>query len=221
MNLSIDCINLGMLGNNVYYISDGSSGMLVDPSCESKRILKWLDNRNVSAIILTHFHFDHIGAAADMRDALGVEVYATEEDAPFVENQDAAPRLHRKTTPCTVDRRLNDGDNITVGKMKWKIIETPGHTPGSMCLYSTVARVDGFLPSGIKIDSNSDSICNGVCISGDTLFYHAHGRTDFEDGSQIDMNRSLQRLSSLPDETLVLPGHGPATTIAAERGVVL
>ena len=221
MKIAIDCIVLGFLDNNVYYLSDGKKGILIDPSCEGNRILKWLDNHNVSAIVLTHFHFDHIGAAAQLRDSLGVEVYATEKDALFVENPDAAPGFHRKTTPCIVDKRLVDGEFISIGEMNWKVIETPGHSHGSMCLYTSDVEIEGVLPNGIKIDTSSNFTCNGVCVSGDTLFYHTHGRTDYADGSQSDMIKSLQRLACLPDNTLVLPGHGHATTISAERGIML
>ena len=99
---------------------------------------------------------------------------------------------------------LNDGDTLTVGNMKWKVIATPGHTPGGICLF---------------LDSEYGEYIEraNVLISGDTLFAGSIGRTDFEGGNDAQMRKSLKRLSQLPDDTLVLPGHNSLTTIGDEQ----
>ena len=105
---------------------------------------------------------------------------------------------------CPVDRTVAHGDVVEVGNMKWKVIETPGHTPGSICLFDIPQF--GNHPKGLP-----------VLISGDTLFAGTIGRTDFEGGSMADMRASLKKLAALPDDTAVLPGHNNLTTIGAER----
>ncbi|HIW75472.1 MULTISPECIES: MBL fold metallo-hydrolase [Gordonibacter] len=205
--VSVEYLVLGMLENNVYIISDGSSVFVVDPSCEPDRIMKALNGRVPEAIVLTHRHFDHVGAAEALRERTGAPVVASVVDAPMICGDEPTPLSDRPFTPCPVDRVLKDGETFQVGSMPWKVIATPGHTPGGMCLYLD-AR-DGSNPKGAP-----------VLVSGDTLFAGSIGRTDFAGGSLKQMRASLKRLATLPNNTKVLPGHGPTTTIGAERGPV-
>ena len=192
---------LGPIENNVYLISDGKATMVVDPSCEVERILEALGGAKVDAIVLTHCHYDHTGAAAALRKATGAPVYASAADAPEVENP--TDELGR-SVPCPVDVRVAHGDVLAVGSMEWKAVITPGHTKGSMCLLCIPQF--GSRPDGLP-----------VLISGDTLFAGGVGRTDFPGGSMAEMCDSIRRLAKLPDDVAVLPGHGELTTIGAER----
>jgi glyoxylase-like metal-dependent hydrolase (beta-lactamase superfamily II) len=194
---------MGGIDNNVYIISDDKATMVVDPTCEPDVILQALEGAPLDTIILTHEHYDHIGAAAALREMTGAQVVACEPDVFKIEHPDQSD-IDLGGNPCRVDRVVDHGDVVEVGNMKWKIIATPGHTPGSMCLFNIPAF--GNHERGLP-----------VLISGDTLFAGTIGRTDFEGGSMEDMRASLKKLAALPDDTAVLPGHYSLTTIGAER----
>ncbi len=200
--VAIDYQILGMIQNNTFVISDGKATIVVDPSCEVDRIVDLLDGRTCDAIFCTHHHSDHVGALKELRDRTGATVYASEIDASVIENQ---PRAYGMQAPsCEVDVRLKDKDTVRVGGMSWKVIATPGHTPGGICFY---------------LDSQYGSAIEkyNVLVSGDTLFCGTIGRTDFEGGNDAQMRTSLRRLSQLPDDTVVLPGHNSLTTIGDEQ----
>lgn len=201
--VDVEYLVLGQLQNNVYLISDGEGTMVVDPSCDVDAILAALGDRKLDAIVLTHNHNDHTGAAAALREATGAVVVASEADAEGVEHP--APGAFLDAAPaCPVDRRVSHGDVVTVGGMAWKVIATPGHTKGSMCLF--------LIP---QFGNHEDGL--PVLVSGDTLFAGTVGRTDFEGGSMAEMAASIKKLAFLPDDTAVLPGHHDLTTIGAER----
>ena len=164
-------------------------------------------HRNSEYGVAAHWRYKETGAsrpgAAELREATGAPVIASAVDAPLIEE----PRdedLSTRGVPCPVDRTVAHGDVVEVGNMKWKVIATPGHTPGSICLFDIPQF--GNHPKGLP-----------VLISGDTLFAGTVGRTDFAGGSMADMRASLKKLAALPDDTAVLPGHNNLTTIGAER----
>lgn len=205
--LPIHFMVMGPIENNVYIISDDAATIVVDPTCDSDVIigaLEKLGKKKLDAIILTHSHSDHVGAAAKLRRLTGATVIASKADAPYIERTVKPLRDDHEFPACEVDQPVDDGDVIQIGNMAWKVVLTPGHTPGSMCLF---------------LDPQFGVVKDGapVLISGDTLFYGSIGRTDFEGGSMPDMRASLKRLAVLPDQTVVLPGHGEQTTIGAER----
>ena len=172
--------------------------------------MRAVGGREVVAIVLTHHHSDHMGAAAALREATGAPVIASAVEAYLVESPKKVGTAPLPLPdPCPVDRRVEDGETLQVGDVAWRVLLTPGHSKGSMCLLAEPGSVPG-APEGSA----------PVLLSGDTLFAGAIGRTDFAGGSIDDMRASLRKLEKLPDETIVLPGHGPATTIAAERGRV-
>jgi glyoxylase-like metal-dependent hydrolase (beta-lactamase superfamily II) len=203
--VDVSYLVMGPLENNVYIIGDGEGVFVVDPSTDASKIVAALDGRKLDAIVLTHSHWDHVGAAAELRALTGAPVIASVGDADAVESP-SSDGTSRTALACTVDRRVKTGDLIHVGSMEWKVIETPGHTPGSMCLFCIPQN--GNHPGGLP-----------VLVSGDTLFAGATGRTDFEGGSDADMAKSMKKLAKLPDDVAVLPGHNSLTTIGNSRRV--
>lgn len=191
----------GPIANNTYVISDDQATFVVDPSHDVDAIMSLVGNRSIDAIVLTHHHADHVSALKELKDKTGATVYASAIDAPVIENQ---PKGFPPAESCKVDVRLNDKDTLKLGNMAWKVILTPGHTPGGICLF---------------LESDKGKYLDGanVLISGDTLFCGSIGRTDFEGGNDRQMRASLRRLSQLPNDTLVLPGHNSLTTIADEQ----
>ncbi len=202
--VSVEYLVLGMIQNNVFIISDDAATIVVDPSCKADEILKAVGNRKVDAIILTHRHSDHVGAAKALRDKTGATVIASAIDAPIISGEQKLPHDDMRFEPCPVDQTVADGDILKIGNMPWKVISTPGHTPGGICLF--LAPQFGSNPQGAP-----------VLISGDTLFCGSIGRTDFQGGDMRAMRASLKRLAALPDDTIVLPGHESLTRIGDER----
>ena len=203
--LPAEFLVMGALANNVYIIgNEETSVFVVDPCCDAKRILEALDGRVPEAIVLTHCHWDHVGAAADLREATGAKVVASAIDGAVISGDAELGSEHRRFTPCPIDQVVADGDVLELAGMPWKVIATPGHTPGGICLFADPQL--GGNPEGAPI-----------LVSGDTLFCGTIGRTDFAEGSMDDMRKSLKKLAVLPDETVVLPGHNNLTRIGNER----
>ena len=201
--IPISCLVLGLLDNNVYIADDGEGCFVVDPSCDADRIIEALEGRKLDAIVITHAHGDHTGAVRELHDATGAKVITSSLEAPYVDGTTAYGGHSMRSKPCPVDQTVDDDDVFEIGNVKMKVIATPGHTTGGICLL--IEPLDG--QAGAP-----------VLFSGDTLFAGTHGRADFEESSMDDMLKSLIRLSLLPEETVVLPGHGALTTIAQESG---
>lgn len=202
--VDVEVLVMGPIDNNVYLVGDGTSTFVVDPTCDAPRILKALGERTLDAIVITHAHWDHLGAACDLQAKTGAPVIASAVDAPVIAGQKSLGANHRPFKHCMVNQKVADGDIVEIGAMKWQVIATPGHTPGSICLFTDPA--DGARPDDAP-----------VLVSGDTLFAGTHGRTDFDGGSPADMRASLRRLAELPEATVVLPGHNNLTTIGREK----
>ncbi|NKE73168.1 MBL fold metallo-hydrolase [Candidatus Manganitrophus noduliformans] len=176
------------------------TAVVFDPGDEADEILGSLARHQLKAVFLfhTHAHLDHIGATDLVRTKTGAAAGLHEEDMPLCENLHIQASLFGLPTPPTppIDRFLKHGDSFSFGKEKVEVIHTPGHTPGSVSFH-----VPAF----------------GL-LTGDTLFAGSVGRTDLWGGSHPTLINSIQkRLLSFPDETAVLPGHGPRTTIGRER----
>ena len=205
---------LGMVQTNCYFVykEDGKDHhpgvqhdeetpcIFFDPADRGVMIYEELRERGfkVEAIYLTHAHFDHIGGADKLKELSGAKIYAYEKEMKVC--QDPYYNLSSDfgmTLTVDPDEYLEDGAECEAAGLKFRLIATPGHTEGSCCYY-------------FKDDD--------ILISGDTLFEGSVGRTDFPGGSMSTLVRSCrEKLFTLPDKTIVYPGHGPATTIGYEK----
>jgi len=197
-------VQVGPLQSNCWLVWEGSGpALVVDPGDDLEWILDALGGREVEAIVLTHCHFDHLSAAEGLVEATGAPLMVHAEDAPFVSTpQGTGSALFgfEGGLAPQPDRILEDGDIVTAGTVSVEILSTPGHTPGGICL---LAR------------SANESVPH--LFSGDTLFAGSVGRTDFPRGDSRALAHSIAlKLTSLPAETPVHPGHGPDTTIGRE-----
>jgi len=172
---------------------------VIDPGDEADRILRTLaeSKLTVTQIINTHGHFDHVGANRRMKQATGAPILIHALDAPMLQmlsRSAAAWGMSAENSPPP-DRTIDEGDTISVGAITFKVIHTPGHTPGGVSLHA-----DGYL------------------FVGDTLFAGSVGRTDFPGGDFDALKSSIQqKLFTLGDEVQVFTGHGPETTIGEEK----
>ncbi|MEA4965995.1 MAG: MBL fold metallo-hydrolase [Oscillospiraceae bacterium] len=186
-----DVLTLGDYGTNCYLCWDEQTGgcAVIDPGYAPETILRALQDRSLrpKMILLTHGHFDHVGAVRSLAEALRLPVYLCEKDLSL------PPEL-TCGAPLFYTNEYQEGDTVSLDALRFQVLETPGHTPGSVCLQ-----------------------CGDVLFTGDTLFAGSCGRTDFSGGSWDDMLRSLCRLAALPGDFTVLPGHGPASTLEEER----
>ncbi|MBL0160059.1 MAG: MBL fold metallo-hydrolase [Bryobacterales bacterium] len=153
----------------------------------------------VQAIVITHAHIDHIGGAAKLKALTGAPVYMNENDQPLYDHLDTQAGWLGMAPPerTTIDTPARDGDTLQLGETEIQILHTPGHTQGSLCL---------FVPT------------EEVLIAGDTLFRDSIGRTDLPGGDGRQIIRSIHnQLLTLPEDTQVICGHGPSTTIGREK----
>ncbi len=194
---------LGIVSTNCYiiYREGGSQAIIVDPADRPDRILEECRKLglNVSAVLLTHGHFDHITAAQNLRSETGCRVYGAEAEARLLKEPEMnlSCKMGRQKVSLIADEEVKDGQMLTLLDWNWKVIATPGHTAGSVCYY-------------LKDED--------VLISGDTLFYESLGRTDLPTGNSGQIVSSIcEKLFSLPDDTIVYPGHGDPTTIGHEK----
>lgn len=183
-------LNVGQLQTNCYMVwATGSTGCaVIDPGSEADRILQAAQSKGltVEAVLLTHGHFDHVGAVKKLHAQTGCKVYMNIKEL-------ALPSSLTDGTLFYTDN-YNQGDTVTAGGLTFSVMETPGHSEGSVCLLS-----------------------GDVIFSGDTLFAGTCGRTDLPTGSWTEILKSLKMLTKLPGDYTVYPGHGPATTMNTER----
>jgi hydroxyacylglutathione hydrolase len=196
-------LTVGPYGTNCYVIGSESTkrGIIIDPGAEPKNILNVVDKLGLSIvwIVITHSHFDHIGALKQVKDTTGAElaIHQSEGEGAMQVIAQALGGVMSGSIgkPAKPDKFVDDGDLIEVDDLKFTVLHTPGHSRGGICL-----------------------VGHGMVFSGDTLFNCGVGRTDFPGCSDIQLMDSIRKkLMTLPDETIVFPGHGPKTTIGNER----
>lgn len=186
----------GALLANCYIIGDKESVIVIDPGDEGEKIYDFIfkNNLNVSEIVLTHGHFDHIGAVSYLKEKTNaiISIHKDDKDMLLDKNENLAVTFTNMDVRAReADRLLLDNDIVKAGSYEFRVIHTPGHSMGGICLYG-----------------------EGILISGDTLFKGTIGRYDFGDYNLLI--KSVKKLALLPKETVVYPGHGDKTTIEYE-----
>lgn len=198
-----EILPVGMLQCNCSIFGDEQSGeaMVIDPGDNIGDIVAVLARHSltVKSIVITHAHIDHIGGAAKLKAITGAPVYMNEKDQTLYDGLDIQASWLGVATPdrTSVDANAREGDSLTLGGTGFHILETPGHTQGSISLW---------IPAENKL------------IAGDTLFRDSIGRTDLPGGDGRQILRSIHdKLLALPEDAAVIPGHGPNTTIGREK----
>ena len=192
---------LGPIENNNYLVVDETTkdAALIDATGMSDELVKDVENLNcdVKYILLTHGHFDHITGVQELKKYFGAKVFMNELDMDWVKNINLVlPQFDISPVEIPViDEFINDGDKIKIGGLIFKVISTPGHTKGGVCY-----------------------LIENVLFSGDTLFRDCVGRCDLPGGNYKDIQKSIkEKLFTLPEDTIVYPGHGAPTSIGYEK----
>jgi len=198
-----EILPVGPLRCNCSIIADETTGeaMVIDPGDEIEDILARVRKHNlqVKQIVITHAHIDHVGGAMKLRAATGAPILLNQNDYALLKMLDVQAAWIGVPAPgnMEIDRSVTTGESVSAGSHSATILHTPGHTEGSICLYFEAEK---------------------KLIAGDTLFAGSIGRTDLPGGSMQKIMRSLHdTVMTLPDETVVVPGHGELTTIGDER----
>ncbi|MEG0614688.1 MAG: MBL fold metallo-hydrolase, partial [Oscillospiraceae bacterium] len=199
--MKIYTLTLGALGTNCYIVANAeNNAVIIDPASDFQEIYGSIENKNLTPqkILLTHGHFDHIMAAAELADEYKIPVYIHENDVKLLSDTDLnlfdsfdSIEDFREISAAKV---LYDGDEIVQDELTFKVLHTAGHTGGSVCF-----------------------ICENALFSGDTLFAGSVGRTDMVGGNYENLKKSLKKIDDLTDNYKIYPGHGGATTLENER----
>ncbi len=198
---AVQTLMLGSLATNCYLVYTGENQVVAaDIGGDAEKLLRFIEERKLTLtkILLTHGHWDHIGAVAEVQRATGAEVYIHEQDAAML--SDTTLNLASWIDPwCDFEsimeyHTVKDGDVIEDGDAAFTVMHTPGHTKGSVCY-----------------------ICEDIILAGDTLFHMSRGRTDFPSGSDAEMLASFRKLRDLSGDYRVFPGHNESTTLEFER----
>ena len=186
--MNIHTLPLGDYQTNTYIVENGGHCVIIDAGYHPETILRFLNDHDLTAdaILLTHGHFDHVGAVRELAVELECPVYLHEKELSMPPMMTAGPLYYTHT--------YGEGDRLQLAGISFRVLHTPGHTPGSVCL-----------------------IAANHLFSGDTLFAGSCGRTDFPGGDWETICKSLQRLRTLPEDYTVYPGHGESTTLASEK----
>ncbi len=198
-----EILPVGLLQCNCSIFGDEQTreALVIDPGDNIDDILAVLEKHalRVKAIVITHAHIDHIGGAAKLKAATGAPVLMNQDDQELYDHLDVQASWLGMETPtrAAIDDAARDGDVLRLGAADFRVLHTPGHTQGSISLW---------IPAENKL------------IAGDTLFRDSIGRTDLPGGNPRQILRSIEdKLLGLPEETVVVPGHGPNTTIGREK----
>lgn len=206
--MRIERVLVGPLETNCWVVGDDDEVLVIDPGDDPASIEEAIGSRSVRGIVLTHAHFDHLGAVAELKATTPAPLIVHEADAGRLTSAHASGTggalfgFDRHVAP-PADVVVRDGDIIEVGAFELTVLHTPGHTQGGMSLF--VEGAGGRMPQ---------------LFSGDTLFAGSVGRSDFPGGDARVLARSIaEKLAPLPENTQVHPGHGPDTTIGREARI--
>ena len=185
--MNIQKLTLGLYQTNTYLLANDTEAVVIDPGYEADTILDALAGKTLKAILLTHGHFDHVGAVKELVAETGCEVWIHAAESTMPPMVTAGPLYFTHT--------YDEGDTVSpIAGVELTVLHTPGHTPGSVCL-----------------------LMGREMFSGDTLFACSFGRTDLPGGDPRKMMESLRRLASLQGNFFIHPGHGGSTTLDAEK----
>ncbi|RKQ37788.1 MBL fold metallo-hydrolase [Oceanobacillus halophilus] len=199
--MNVECLPVGPLGTNCYIVSKEKNALIIDPGGEPDKIIGYLNRIKAtpSAILLTHAHFDHIGAVEDLRNEFGIEVYLHTLEHSWLENPQlngSVAFIGNEISAKPPEHELKAG-KLNLRTFSFEVVHTPGHSPGSV---SFIFHEGNFI------------------IGGDVLFKQGIGRTDLPGGDLSQLEKSIQNhFYTLPDNFTVYPGHGPRTTIQDEK----
>lgn len=188
--LLFDTLPLGAYQTNCYILKNGGKALVIDPGYEPDTIASYLrrEGLTLEAILLTHGHFDHVGAVKELAAQTDCRVYLHPAETAMPPMMTAGKLYYTHT--------YGEGDVLELAGLSIRVLHTPGHTPGSVCL-----------------------LCQDVLFSGDTLFSGSCGRTDLPGGDWATIQESLKRLARIEADFTVCPGHGEATTLAIEKRI--
>jgi len=198
--MDIKAISVGILQSNCYIIWDEKvlDAIVVDPGDDPDRIIGVIEAKRllVRYIVCTHAHFDHIGGVSVLKEKTGAKIVIHRDELEIYANAQklASSWGCRFTQPPAPDMFVNEGDDLRAGDLHFRVLATPGHSPGGICLYG-----------------------HGILVSGDTIFAGSVGRTDLYGGDMEALKKSFAMIVSLPPETRIFPGHGPSSTVENER----
>lgn len=196
--------SLGQMQANCYFLIDDFSCLIIDPGDSPDFILEELQRKKLTpiGIIATHGHFDHIMAVGELQLSFNIPLFIFREDMFLVDRLESTAKHFLGFEPSVVKPKtfnyLTPGD-INIRELKFHVIQTPGHTPGSCCLY-------------FKEEN--------ILFSGDTLFHNGIGRYDFSYSDKDKLSQSLKKLFTLPKKTIVYPGHGKSTTLQVKPSIL-
>ena len=216
-----EILPVGMLQCNCHIVGDPQTGeaIVIDPGDDAGRILEVIERHHlkVTTIVVTHTHIDHVIGLRRVHEATNAPVSLHADDLSLYRMLDVQASWLGWKSPeeSQIDQLVREGDVIRWGRYEAQVLHTPGHTPGSICLYVPSDMPPATTDDGATKFTKSGS---GRLFAGDTLFAGSIGRTDLWGGSFAEIIRSLKgKLLDLPDGTIVYPGHGESTTIGKER----
>lgn len=211
--VDVQTLSLGPIGTNCFIanVAGDRRAVIVDPGAQGDRVIAAVRARDltVEAVLITHCHWDHIGAVAPVARELGVPVYMSRIEAPVLEDIGSyAPEQFGPYESWKADELLDGGERLELAGMQLEVIHLPGHSPGTM----------GFYAEGVAGDDGGAFQSPPVLFVGDLIFQGSIGRSDlpFADGDVL-LESAAMLLERLDDATVLYPGHGPDTTIGRER----
>jgi len=225
--MSVEILVVGQLATNCYLFYDENSreAFVIDPGDDGEYIFNKIRDLELKpqAILATHAHFDHILAVTELKLAFNIPFYLNAKEAKILKRTQPTAKHFtglKVDPPAKVDKFLKEGQILRLGNLSLKVLETPGHTPGSLSYLANDPTFEsGCSTLPIRPCSTPDSSTGrrgsrGIIFTGDLIFSQGgYGRTDLQGGNFEELQRSIKKILSLPSETIIYPGHGESTTV--------